>query len=60
VQGFNENAGMLVMLAVYAVATAAQLSLHTLIWGFGILVAGTMVVLVLSRQGLLARVGSRP
>jgi MFS family permease len=60
VQGFNENAGMLVMLAVYAVATAAQLSLHTLIWGFGILVAGTMVVLVLSRQHLLARASSSP
>jgi MFS family permease len=60
VQGFNENAGMLVMLAVYAVATAAQLSLHTLIWGFGILVAGTMAVLVLSRQRLLARASSSP
>jgi MFS family permease len=55
VQGFNENAGMLVMLAVYAAATAAGLSLSTLIWGFGILVTGSMAILVLSRQRLLAR-----
>ncbi len=49
VQGFNENAGMLVMLAFYAAATAAQLSLHTLIWSFGLLVAGCMA-LVMSGQ----------
>lgn len=42
VQGFNENAGMLVMLGVYATATAMQLSLSTLIWSFGLLVAGCM------------------
>jgi MFS family permease len=46
VQGFNENAGMLVMLAVYAAATAAQLSLHTLIWSFGLLVAGCMAFVI--------------
>ncbi len=50
VQGFNENAGMLLMLGVYAAATAAQLSLHTLIWGFGILVTASMALLGLSRQ----------
>jgi MFS family permease len=60
VQGFNENAGMLLMLAVYAVATAAQLPLHILIWGFGILVAGTMTVLVFFRQRQLARAASSP
>ncbi len=49
VQGFNENAGMLVMLAVYAGATAAQLSLHTLIWSFGLLVAGCMTVIMASQ-----------
>jgi MFS family permease len=53
VQGFNENAGMLVMLAAYAAATAAHLSLYTLIWSFGILVAGTMAVIAYSHQGLL-------
>ena len=60
VQGFNENAGMLVMLAVYAVATAAHLSLHTLIWGFGILVTATMTILVVSRQTLLMAPGANP
>lgn len=50
VQGFNENAGMLVMLGVYAAATAFQLSLHTLIWSFGLLVAGTMVVVLVSHH----------
>jgi LPLT family lysophospholipid transporter-like MFS transporter len=50
VQGFNENAGMLVMLAVYAAATALQLSLHTLIWSFGLLVAGCMALVLASRQ----------
>lgn len=53
VQGFNENAGMLVMLAIYAVATAAHLSLHTLIWGFGILVTASMAIMVVSHQKLL-------
>nr|WP_315487982.1 lysophospholipid transporter LplT [uncultured Rhodoferax sp.] len=50
VQGFNENAGMLVMLAVYTAATALQLSLHTLIWSFGLLVAGCMALVLASRQ----------
>lgn len=50
VQGFNENAGMLVMLAVYTAATALQLSLHTLIWSFGLLVAGCMTVVLASRH----------
>jgi MFS family permease len=53
VQGFNENAGMLLMLAIYAGATAAELSLHTLIWSFGILVTASMALLVLSRQKML-------
>lgn len=38
VQGFNENAGMLVMLAVYAAATATQISLDVLIWCFAAMV----------------------
>lgn len=46
VQGFNENAGMLIMLAVYAAATAMQLSLHVLIWGLGLLVAGCMAIVI--------------
>jgi LPLT family lysophospholipid transporter-like MFS transporter len=50
VQGFNENAGMLVMLGVYAAATALHLSLHTLIWSFGLLVAGCMALVMASRH----------
>jgi MFS transporter, LPLT family, lysophospholipid transporter len=46
VQGFNENGGMLLMLALYALATAAQLSLHYLIWGFSGLVTCTMLLIV--------------
>ena len=60
VQGFNENAGMLVMLAVYAAATAAQLSLHSLIWCFSALVTVTMAVLVFNRQRLLLAPGANP
>lgn len=44
VQGFNENAGMLVMLMVYAGVTALNLPLHTLIWGFGIMVVVGMAL----------------
>jgi hypothetical protein len=60
VQGFNENAGMLVMLAVYAAATAAQLSLHMLIWCFSALVTVTMAFLVFNRQKLLMAPGANP
>jgi MFS family permease len=60
VQGFNENAGMLVMLAVYAAATAAQLSLHMLIWCFSALVTVTMTFLVFNRQKLLMAPGANP
>jgi hypothetical protein len=42
VQGFNENGGILVMLAFYAAATASQVSLHYLIWGFGALITAAM------------------
>lgn len=38
VQGFNENAGMLLMLALYSAATAAAIPLHVLISGFSVLV----------------------
>lgn len=44
VQGFNENAGMLLMLAVYAVAVAWNLPLKVLILSFGILVASGMAL----------------
>jgi len=50
VQGFNENAGMLLMLALYAGATAAQIPLHILVWCFGLLVTLTMTTIVLSQR----------
>lgn len=50
VQGFNENAGMLLMLAVYAGATALQLHMHTLIVGFGALVTLGMVLICITHR----------
>ena len=50
VQGFNENAGMLVMLAVYAGAIGLQLSLDTLILGFGAMVVSGMLLIFWSLQ----------
>ncbi len=51
VQGFNENAGMLVMLAVYAGATALQLPISTLVLGFGALVTVGMVLVCAAYRG---------
>jgi MFS transporter, LPLT family, lysophospholipid transporter len=45
VQGFNENAGMLLMLAAYAGAIAFDLSLNALIASFGALVVLGMVLI---------------
>jgi MFS family permease len=50
VQGFNENAGMLVMLAIYAAATATQISLSTLIWCFAAMVTLGMAAIFLLQQ----------
>jgi MFS transporter, LPLT family, lysophospholipid transporter len=50
VQGFNENAGMLVMLAIYAAATASQISLATLIWCFAAMVTMGMAGIYLVQQ----------
>jgi LPLT family lysophospholipid transporter-like MFS transporter len=50
VQGFNENAGMLVMLAIYAAATATQISLEALIWCFAALVTLGMAAIFLAQQ----------
>jgi MFS family permease len=48
VQGFNENAGMLLMLAVYAAAIALEVPLSALVLGFALLVTGGMVLIWLS------------
>ncbi len=51
VQGFNENAGMLVMLAIYAAATAARISLETMIWCFaGIITLGMAAIFLLQQR----------
>lgn len=50
VQGFNENAGMLLMLACYALGTATHISLSALIWTLGGLVAGGMALIYLSQK----------
>ena len=43
VQGFNENAGMLVVLCIYALVTALELSLGMLVLGFGVIVSFAML-----------------
>jgi MFS family permease len=45
VQGFNENGGMLLMLVGYAAAIRINISLHTLILGFGLLVTSGMALI---------------
>lgn len=47
VQGFNENAGMLVMLAVYSGGIATGASLDALVWGLALLTAGGMSCIAL-------------
>ncbi len=50
VQGFNENAGMLIMLALYAGATATHAPLHVLIWCFSLLITLTMTRIYLGQR----------
>lgn len=54
VQGFNENAGMLLMLAIYALGTALNTSLSVLVLAFGSLVAIGMTLIYLSHKGWIA------
>ena len=58
VQGFNENGGVLLMLAIYAGATASQVPLSAMVWCFGILVAVT--TLLIMRQRPTGRPADRP
>lgn len=44
VQGCNENAGMLLMLVIYAAATAAGISVSALVLGFGASVSAAMAL----------------
>ena len=50
VQGFNENAGILLMLAVYAAATATHISLDALIACFAAMVTLGMSAIYLMQQ----------
>jgi MFS family permease len=45
VQGFNENASVLVQLALYALLIALQVPIAPLMTGFGLAIAGSMVLL---------------
>ena len=46
VQGFNENASVLAMLAGYALFTALDVPIVVLLWGFGLLIAAAMSLLI--------------
>jgi hypothetical protein len=50
VQGFNENAGMLVMLAIYATATAANIPLGIMIGCFAAIITLGMAAIYLAQQ----------
>ena len=60
VQGFNENAGMLLMLGVYATAIAADITMSTMIWGFAVMVTAGMTAIWIARLRLQRRVRSQP
>jgi MFS family permease len=51
VQGFNENASVLAMLAVYALLTALEVGIVGLLWGFGLCIAGAIALLIRSEHG---------
>jgi MFS transporter, LPLT family, lysophospholipid transporter len=50
VQGFNENAGMLLILAIYALATWLDCPLEWLVGGFSVLVMGGIGLIMLARR----------
>jgi hypothetical protein len=50
VQGFNENASVLAMLAAYAVFIALDVPIVPLLWGFGLAISGAMGLLILRAQ----------
>jgi hypothetical protein len=51
VQGFNENLSVLAMISIYSGLLALDVPVNWLIWGFGLLVAGIMG-LVIVRDGV--------
>ncbi|HKX44929.1 MAG TPA: lysophospholipid transporter LplT, partial [Burkholderiaceae bacterium] len=50
VQGFNENASVLAMLAVYAALTALEVPIVALLWGFGLCIAAAIALLIRSEH----------
>ncbi len=50
VQGFNENAGMLAMLAIYAIAVSQDITLHSLIVAFGVIVMTGMGIVIVTHR----------
>ena len=61
VQGFNENLGVLVMLAVYAALQAAELSITATLWGLGLAMSLSIGALMWRewRQASAPAAGSR-
>jgi hypothetical protein len=51
VQGFNENASVLGMLAVYAALMAMDVSIVVVLWGFGLCIALAIALLIRSGRG---------
>jgi MFS family permease len=60
VQGFNENASILAMLAVYAALVAVELPIVPLMAGFGVLIALAIGALMWRCRGVRGRDGVRP
>jgi MFS family permease len=60
VQGFNENAGMLLMLGAYAGALSMDLPLRTLIAVFGALVVTGMALIYIAQIRLATRASGTP
>jgi MFS family permease len=60
VQNFNENLGVLALLALYAALTAAGLPLPLLIWGFGGVVALAMASIAALHRRQERRVARHP
>lgn len=51
VQGFNENASVLGMLAIYAALMAMDVSIVVVLWGFGLCIALAITLLIRSGRG---------
>ncbi|MBV8603532.1 MAG: lysophospholipid transporter LplT [Pelomonas sp.] len=60
VQGFNENASMLAMLAGYALLIRQDVRVDALLCGLGLIVAAAMALLMLRGRPRAGRTGVRP